>query len=317
MASKLGERNLAGTLRMRSGIAALVLFALLAIGGLVYLATRPDLQPTPPTPPAAANAGIPAPEFDIVRVDSSGNTVIAGRAAPGATVTIKLGDKVLGTATADASGAFAFLPDQPLPAGPQQLTLSEQLPNGTIIAGQASASVDVPSSASGTALSVVSGPNGSQVMSSQAPRPGTLAMGTVDYDANGHAIFSGTAPPGAKVTLSLDGKQIGTATATKGGTWRFAADVPSSSGTLSLAGTDAKGTAIGPVTAPFALETLANAVANGHIVIAPGQNLWLIARHVYGQGNLYTLIYNANAAQIKDPNLIFPGQAFSIPKPKG
>jgi nucleoid-associated protein YgaU len=68
------------------------------------------------------------------------------------------------------------------------------------------------------------------------------------------------------------------------------------------------------VAAPFALETLPNALAEGHVVIAPGQNLWLIARRVYGRGMLYTLIYEANNGQIRNPNLIFPGQAFAIPR---
>jgi nucleoid-associated protein YgaU len=263
---------------------------------------------------AVANAGIPAPEFDIVRVDSSGNTVIAGRAAPGATITIMRGNKLLGTATADSSGSFAFLPDSPLPPGAQQLTLSETLPNGTVIPGQASAEVDVPAQPATPALAVVSGPTGSQVMSNQGPQPGTLAIGTVDYDANGHAIFSGTAPAGAHISLALGNDHVGAVTAGKDGRWKFAASVPQNSGTLTLSATDASGNALPAVTAPFALETLANALANGHIVIAPGQNLWLIARHVYGQGNLYTLIYNANSSQIKNPNLIFPGQAFAIPK---
>jgi nucleoid-associated protein YgaU len=305
---------MAETSRSIGGIVALVLLAILAAGGLGYLALKPSWQPTPPTPPAVANAGVPAPEFDIVRVDSSGNTVIAGRAAPGATVTIMRGGKILGTATADASGSFAFLPDSPLPPGAQQLTLSEALPDGTVIQGQASAEIDVPAQSSGSSLSVVSGPNGSQVMSAQGPQPGTLGMGSVDYDANGHAIFSGTAPAGAHISLSLGNAKIGSAVAGKDGRWKFTAKVPANNGTLNLNATDAKGNTLPPVTAPFALETLANAVQDGHIVIAPGQNLWLIARHVYGQGNLYTLIYNANSSQIKDPNLIFPGQAFAVPK---
>jgi nucleoid-associated protein YgaU len=29
----------------------------------------------------------------------------------------------------------------------------------------------------------------------------------------------------------------------------------------------------------------------------------------------FTLIYEANRAQIRDPNLIFPGQVFSLPTP--
>ncbi len=305
---------MAETLRARGGILALVLVALLAAGGLFYLGAQPSWQPTPPTPPAVATAGIPAPEFDIVRVDPSGNTVIAGRAAPGATITIKRGDQVLGTATADSSGSFAFLPDRPLPPGSQQLTLSEQMPNGAVINGQASASIEVPAQPNAPALAVISGPKGSQVMSSQAPQPGTLAMGSVDYDAQGHAIFSGTAPAGAKVAITLGDRKIGTVTAGKNGRWQLMAQVPGSSGMLNLSATDAKGNALPAVAAPFALETLPTAVAEGHVFIAPGQSLWLIARHVYGRGNLYTLIFNANTKQIHDPNLIFPGQHFFIPK---
>jgi nucleoid-associated protein YgaU len=298
---------------------ALALIALAALGGLVYLGARPDWQPTPPTPPPAATANAPTPkpavpEFDVVRVDSSGNAVIAGRAAPGALVTIKRGTAVLGTVTADAAGAFAFLPDAPLPPGAQQLSLSETLPNGAVVNGQVSAAVDVPASAGGTALSVLSGPNGSTVQSGQGPQPGQLAMGTVDYDANGHAIFSGTAPAGAHIAVSLGEKKIGTVVAGADGTWRLTAKVPANSGTLNLDATDAHGNMLPAVAAPFALETLPNALAEGHVVIAPGQNLWLIARRVYGRGMLYTLIYEANNGQIRNPNLIFPGQAFAIPR---
>jgi nucleoid-associated protein YgaU len=299
-------------------MAALAFLALCAIAAYFYVGSRTSLQqavPALPNPPAAGPvAAAPAapPEFDVVRVDPSGNTVIAGRAAPGAVVTIKGGDKTLGTVTADADGAFAFVPDTPLPPGALQLSLSEALPGGQVVAGPATASVDVPASANAAPLAVVSGPTGSQVISGQGPKSGTLGIGTVDYDANGHAIFSGTAPAGSHVTLSLGGTGIGNAVAGPDGRWQLSAQVPKNDGTLTVTDGDAA-----PVTAPFALETLPAAVANGHIVIAPGQNLWLIARHVYGHGNMYTLIYKANQTQIQDPNLIFPGQAFSLPKPKG
>ena len=300
---------MAATLRARGGITALIMLALLALAALVFLALQPGWQPTPPSPPAVKNAGIPLPAFDIVRVDAAGNTVIAGTAAPGAVVTIRRGGRLLGTATADASGAFAYLPDAPLPAGPQQLTLSETLPGGATLDGEGAAMLVVPAHPASPALTVLSGPGGSQVLSGQAPRPGTLAIGTVDYDAAGHAIFSGTAPPGAAVTLSLNGAKLGVATAGRDGSWRFTGAVPAGSGTLSLAMPGAAA-----VTAPFALETLPTALANGHVVIVPGQNLWLIARAAYGHGNLYTLIYDANAQTIHNPDLIFPGQGFAIPK---
>ena len=308
---------MAETTRKYSGMAALGVLALCAIAGLSYLGLRPQLQPTPPAPPPPVTAPvISPPRFDVVRVDPNGNVVLAGRAAPGATVTAKSGDVVVGTATADAQGSFAILPTKPLPAGPHELSLTETLPNGTVIAGGETASVNVPTG-QGQALAVLSGPNGSSVVSGQGPHPGTLGIGTVDYDANGHAIFSGTAPAGARIDLALNGKEIGRATAGQDGTWHFTASVPAGNGTLALSATAANGTLLPPVTAPFALETLPSALAAGHIIITKGQNLWLIARHVYGRGTLYTVIYDANAKQIHDPNLIFPGQGFALPKPQG
>jgi nucleoid-associated protein YgaU len=306
---------MAETTRKFGGIAALGLLALCAIGGLIYLGTKPQIQPTPPAPPPQTQSVAP-PAFDVVRVDADGNTVLAGRAAPGATVTVKSGSTVIGTATADAQGAFVVLPQTPLKPGAQELTLTEKLADGTIVPGQVTASVNVPAG-SGKALSVLSGPNGSAVVSNQGPKPGTLGMGTVDYDADGHAIFSGTAPAGAQVNVSLGNQLIGKVTADSTGRWKFTTSVPHASGTLTLSATDASGAVVPPVSAPFALETLPNALAAGHIVISAGDNLWLIARHVYGHGNMYTLIYSANQSQIHDPNLIFPGQGFALPKPQG
>lgn len=53
--------------------------------------------------------------------------------------------------------------------------------------------------------------------------------------------------------------------------------------------------------------------ASGKAIIRRGDNLWTIARRVYGQGIRYTQIYGANRGQIRDPNLIYPGQVFDLP----
>ena len=54
---------------------------------------------------------------------------------------------------------------------------------------------------------------------------------------------------------------------------------------------------------------------DGRVVVQPGNSLWRIARATYGSGFQYTLIYDANRAQIDDPDLIFPGQVFKVPEP--
>ncbi len=48
-------------------------------------------------------------------------------------------------------------------------------------------------------------------------------------------------------------------------------------------------------------------------MVQPGNSLWRIANHVYGSGFQYTLIYEANDDQIRDPDLIYPGQMFALP----
>jgi len=48
--------------------------------------------------------------------------------------------------------------------------------------------------------------------------------------------------------------------------------------------------------------------------VVRGDNLWNIARAHYGEGLRYTVIFDANKGQIRDPDLIYPGQVFSVPK---
>jgi len=52
------------------------------------------------------------------------------------------------------------------------------------------------------------------------------------------------------------------------------------------------------------------------VTIVRGDNLWNIARGTLGNGERFTAIYEANRNQIRDPNLIYPGQVFVIPKPR-
>ena len=56
---------------------------------------------------------------------------------------------------------------------------------------------------------------------------------------------------------------------------------------------------------------------NGRVVIQPGNNLWRISRVIYGQGVQYTIIYQANKDQIRNPHLIYPGQIFATPGVSG
>lgn len=47
--------------------------------------------------------------------------------------------------------------------------------------------------------------------------------------------------------------------------------------------------------------------------VQKGDSLWKIAKQFYGNGAQYSKIVSANADKIKNPNLIYPGQVFTIP----
>ena len=56
-----------------------------------------------------------------------------------------------------------------------------------------------------------------------------------------------------------------------------------------------------------------NAPQTKTYTVKKGDTLWGIAKKYYGNGAQYTKIYNANKGKIKNPNLIYVGQVFTIP----
>ena len=49
------------------------------------------------------------------------------------------------------------------------------------------------------------------------------------------------------------------------------------------------------------------------ITVQPGNTLWGIAREKYGEGLLYVRVFEANTDRIRNPDLIYPGQIFTVP----
>ena len=49
------------------------------------------------------------------------------------------------------------------------------------------------------------------------------------------------------------------------------------------------------------------------VTVQPGYTLWGIAEGQLGEGVMYVQVYEANKDRIRDPDLIYPGQVFTIP----
>ncbi|HQT88747.1 MAG TPA: LysM peptidoglycan-binding domain-containing protein [Acidiphilium sp.] len=298
--------------------AAIGALGLLAVIGLILLGGKKQFAPTAPAkhPVGINQSSNTSPRFDTVRVDAGGNAVIAGRATPGATITIDANGKPIGSTIVGLDGSFAFVTTKPLTPGSANLTLTEKTPDGATATSHRSVAINVPQAPNEGALAVLSGgANGtSKLLSGQGPQPGTLGISSVDYN-NGHALIAGTAKPGAQISLYLGSHYVGSALTGTNGRWTLRVPtLPNTPGTFTLESIKPDGTIIQSMKTAYAPTQLASAQP-GRVVIKRGECLWEIARAKYGNGAKYTLIYKANEASITNPNLIYPGQKFSLPQP--
>jgi hypothetical protein len=320
----------------------------LAIGAAIALnfwQTTDIEQPSPSsehaggTVASAPPAGIvapPQPSFDVVRINPNGDTVIAGRATPGAVVVLRDGEAVLGTVTADGRGEWVLLPETPLPPGAHRLNLLMNDGSGGQVASAQDVLVVVPEAgedvagqprdASAQPLVLRVPRDGGPATVLQKPLSGVaeppLAIDSVDWQ-DGRIVIDGHAPPQARVRLLIDNRNAGEAVADADGRWRIqpTLDLGGRSRTVTLEQLNQRGSATARASVPLALQDLATLMSGQEqsgdqlVVVQQGANLWRIARSAYGRGTAYTVIYQANRAQIADPDWIYPGQVFRVPGP--
>lgn len=293
-------------------------------------------QPVISTPAAS----LPPPSFDIVRVSPSGDAVIAGRAAPGATVTITDNGREVGRADANPEGSFVIIPDHPLAVGGRELALAARGADGKTAIAEAPVLVVVPErpganarvanaanaapAAAASALALLTSPTGAPRLlqappaaPDEASRAVKFGLDIIDYGEHGTIRFAGNAPPGATVRLYVDNKPLGDAVADATHRWMLVppTDVPPGNHRVRVDLLGAGNQVASRIELPFERAVLALAeLAGSRIVVQPKANLWRIARQTYGLGTRYTIIYEANRDQIRNPALIYPGQVFNVPK---
>lgn len=340
-------------------------------------------QPAQPAQTPTPSARPRPPSFDVVRVEPTGEAVIAGRAAPGSRVTVLDGKRVIGTVVADERGQWAIVVKRPLAPGAHELSLEARISDGTVLVSENIVVVSVPRPQVATAnqgqtqeqaAAQPSAPSKSPAAESQAPasesasqtavapaaqsaqtqqaalppreseRPlavlmprsgqgpiqilqqpvslsgglgeGALILETIDYDSTGTAAIGGRAKPGTRVVIYLDDKPAGVAVAGADGRWSATLDEAVAPGLhrLRVDQVDAQGKVIARVETPFLRAAMvASMSSETSVIVQPGNSLWRIARRVYGQGLRYSIIYQANLEQIRDPDLIYPGQIFAVP----
>lgn len=133
----------------------------------------------PADPPATENKSIVEadavpPAFDLLRVEPSGDIVIAGSAAKGSSVEIVTGSTVIATTTADAGGQFVAVLDEPLKPGDYQIVLRSTTKEGVSATSPETAIVSVPETIAGEVLALVEQPGeASRLISKPKAKPAT------------------------------------------------------------------------------------------------------------------------------------------------
>jgi len=317
----------------RSFIIAAVLVVLAIIAALTFI-MRSSPDPADSEPPAQAGVEtsdgvdqlveapvlLAPPVFDIVRVAPAGTAVIAGRGEPGAEISILANGEEIAREIVNDRGEWVVILEHPLPAGTIEVGLVMYSADDQEIRSEQVVVVSIPETRGTTPLVVMGRPGeASRVM--QCPSCGGVEMGslvleTVDYDETGAVIFSGRAETGSQIHVYANGALIGETGVGRDGRWNMVAGslLPPGIYDLQIDQVNADGYVTAVIALPF--ERVAPEdidLGEDSVIVQPGNSLWRLARRLYGSGVQYTVIYEANQDQIRDPDLIYPGQVLQAP----
>lgn len=319
----------------------------------VQNAGLPDAVPGLSEPmPGDNGAGVvfSTPAFDVVRVDPDGSAVIAGHAAPGARVTVLLDGVAQAEIEADASGHFVAMLDLAPGQAPRMLSLSAESDGQQVVSDEDIILAPLAPRASPDRAEAGPGGDGTETLAEDdAAGTGTadvallrsdatgvellgrgatgqaaaegITLDTITYGADGAVRLQGRVRPGGHVRIYLDDRLIGDSSGENGGWQALLADVRPGDYRLRLDELSAGGDVVGRLETPFRRESaevleraLPEPARAGPVTVQPGDTLWAISRERYGEGLLYVRVFEANRAAIRNPDLIYPGQVFTLPE---
>ena len=279
-------------------------------------------------------------KVDIVRVDESGIAVIAGTAEPSTTIEAKIGNQTVGTTEVNKDGGFVISGEISSSTEPQELKVItkadevvKQDEEDIIIDNrdwvyETKSFVILPGLINEKNSQNVQNEKLDDIIIVEVKKQDLvikeetknitvekLTLDRIKYSENGTAILFGRARNEMNVLVYLDNNfQTKTTPGLDGGWTVDLGIVEPGIYKLRIDETTNNGDVIFRIETPFKQEAkdLLDKMFTKAITVQPGNSLWRIARRIYGRGIMYIDIYKKNDHLIKDPNLIYPGQVFSL-----
>lgn len=303
-------------------------------------------------PPPPAGPIRQAPRFDVVRVEGDGAAVVAGRGEPGAAITLMVDGRSAGEAVADAAGQFVIVPT-PLPPGERALSLASRARDGAATTSAQAVTILGAQEGRDRVVALAEPGAPTRILSDAAPKPAdSVGIRTVEAEQGGAFYASGVAPAGANVRLYLNAGAVAEARASAQGAWSIRIEKGMKPGAYQVRADhlDAAGKVVSRAEVTFEYPAQTADVTPGALApnvadqsaprpapssaqatpshtkpadttvsqvraqqVVRGDSLWRMSARLYGSGHRYTEIYAANARQIRNPDLIYPGQIFVAP----
>jgi nucleoid-associated protein YgaU len=244
--------------------------------------------PTPATPakPAESAAASTSGQVSIrtAEVEAGGRFFATGTAPPGSTVRLYLNGSHVADAAAASDGKWSLTIARGVAGGKYALRADAVTAQGKVTS-RAEVPFDAPVAVAATT------PSSKPALPESAPQP-------VGNSPAAQSAASGAASPALAVAPGAP-QVMSPGPAAQAPQTTVASQAPAS-----------------PPQAASSVAATANPIVPeiSTATVSRGDSLWRISRLRFGKGMRYTVIYEANASQIRNPNRIYPGQVLVMPQ---
>ena len=277
------------------------------------------------------------PEIDIIKVSPDGSFVIAGKGQPNSNINILNKGDLIDSSIVDSDGNWVVVSKENLKTGDNLISIDQINNNGLVLRHKQlfitkidehkkdqPLVISVPNK-NGENISIIQQPSEKQkiykvendlgIQKKIKSNKKIFNVKTIFFNENGFVSIKGKVNFGKKIALYIN-KKIMETIKIENSKWQYNSDKTIDYGLhdLLVVLKSDKDEILDKITLPFMrVEMPYNDVPENFILIKPGDMLWTIAYRLYGDPFKYIQIFEENKDQITNPDLIFPGQLFSIP----